>query len=194
MFHTKESEDDMKNFHDETLDKFEAFVEEGANIEHDRWARWQAYMFSKSFFPEIASQVESLDLDSSPDGLPENKDFNFGVKTGWNSLRDKLSGCIIIPKEHADRWFRQIITKYADLSETEKESDRKETRNYIPLVKKYLISHQNLLVERFEGMKREVKDNPPDCDCYGKEECECYRLAIGYNQALSDIIALIKTL
>ncbi len=44
------------------------------------------------------------------------------------------NGVFHLPKEFVDRWFRQIDTKYSDLSEPEKESDRKETRNYLPLV------------------------------------------------------------
>jgi hypothetical protein len=77
------------------------FVEKGANLEHDRWARWQKHMFSKGTIVKV--------------GLHE--------------------GDLIIPAEFVDRWFRQIDTTYADLSEPEKESDRKETRNYLPLIK-----------------------------------------------------------
>ena len=59
-------------------------------------------------------------------------------------MRDKLNGCVIIPKEYADRWFRQINTPYAELSEEEKESDRKETRNYLPLIETILNIIQTL--------------------------------------------------
>jgi len=80
----------------------ETFVEAGANIEHDRWARWQKYMFSKGTVDE--------------------------------------NGVFHLPKEFVERWFRQIDTKYADLSEPEKESDRKESRTYIPLVKQAITT------------------------------------------------------
>ena len=145
----------MNEYKTEQLAQDEKFVEKGADLEHDRWARWQEYMFSKSFFTEIASQVESIDLDGSPDGLPESRDFNLGVKTGWNSLRDKLAGCVIIPKEYADRWFRQVATKYKDLSEEEKESDRKETRSYLPL----LILRDQALLEAFKKDVEEMVEN-----------------------------------
>ena len=56
----------------------EEFGEKGADIEHDRWARWQKYMFSKG------------EVDSD--------------------------GVFHLPKEFVDRWFRQIDTKYADLT------------------------------------------------------------------------------
>lgn len=81
------------------------FIERGAAIEHDRWARWQKYMFSKSF---IVADPDIMTIEQ---------------------------GDLVIPKEFVDKWFRQIDTKYADLSEDEKESDRKETRAYIPIIR-----------------------------------------------------------
>lgn len=77
------------------------FVEEGANIEHDRWARWQKHMFSK--------------------------------------MRVNVDNSMTLPEEFCDRWFRQIDTKYEDLSEEEKESDRKETYNYLPLIRTIVL-------------------------------------------------------
>lgn len=94
------------------------FVEKGADLEHDRWTRWQKYMFSKGY---IQSKQDA--------GTPE-------------------LGSFILPKEFVDRWFRKIDTKYPDLSEEEKESDRKETRNYLPLFRQY--REQTLQ----EGIKR----------------------------------------
>jgi len=74
----------------------EEFIEKGANLEHDRWARWQQYLF---------------------DQCVHNKD-----------------GSATIPSEMVAHWGRQISTKYTELSEQEKESDRKETRNYLSLL------------------------------------------------------------
>lgn len=39
-------------------------------------------------------------------------------------------GQLIIPAWAVERWKRQLLTKYADLSEEEKESDRKEAERY----------------------------------------------------------------
>lgn len=76
------------------------FVEKGANLEHERWARWQKYMFSK---------------------CRQNKD-----------------GSLTIPTWAVSRWGTQIEIAYKDLSEEEKESDRKETRNYLPLLERVI--------------------------------------------------------
>lgn len=43
-------------------------------------------------------------------------------------------GTAIIPKWAIDQWTRQINTNYADLSDSEKESDKKEVRSYIPII------------------------------------------------------------
>lgn len=47
------------------------------------------------------------------------------------------SGDKVIPGKHAIRWGRQIETVYADLSEQEKESDRKEVRKTLELMKTF---------------------------------------------------------
>lgn len=100
----------------------ERFVEAGANIEHDRWARWQKYMFSKC------------------------QRLNGGVLT--------------IPEELVKRWFRQIETPYSDLSEEEKESDRKETRNYLPLIRELLtLAHTEGIEEGKKETWREILES-----------------------------------
>ena len=44
-------------------------------------------------------------------------------------------GRLVIPAEQVTRWERQIDTPYADLTETEKESDRDQVRRYWPLLR-----------------------------------------------------------
>jgi hypothetical protein len=73
------------------------FVEAGAALEHERWARWQAYLFSRCI---------------------RNTD-----------------GSMTMSREDVEHWQRQIETPYSQLSETEKESDRKESRSYLSLVR-----------------------------------------------------------
>lgn len=43
-------------------------------------------------------------------------------------------GSLIIPAELAQRWQTQIDTPYADLTETEKDSDREQVRRYLPTI------------------------------------------------------------
>lgn len=64
-----------------------------ANLEHDRWARWQRYLHSR--------------CTRNPDGS------------------------LTIPAESVAHWERQIETPYWELSERERDSDRKEVLNTI---------------------------------------------------------------
>ena len=105
----------------------EEFVEKGADLEHDRWARWQEYMFSK-----MSEQ--------------------FITSWGKNGF--------VLPQEFVDRWFRQIDTPYSELSEEEKESDRKETRNYLPLINSNFISKEDLQ-QMLEGIDTEKESDTP---------------------------------
>ena len=43
-------------------------------------------------------------------------------------------GSVIIPKNSVDHWTRQMHTKYEDLSEKEKDSDREEVKEVIDLL------------------------------------------------------------
>lgn|SRR3990167_5653650 len=113
----------IKNFIEETEKEF---IEAGANIEHDRWARWQKYMFSKG-----------------------------DVVTGTRVCKEDF----VLPKEFVDRWFRQIDIPYSKLSKEEKESDRKETRNYLPLLRIRQAALLDVLLEELpkEKMDRTMK-------------------------------------
>lgn len=44
-------------------------------------------------------------------------------------------GSLTIPAELAAQWQRQIDTSYGDLSEPEKEADRREVRRILPLIR-----------------------------------------------------------
>ena len=96
----------MKDFDEE-------FVEKGADLEHQRWARWQKYIHS----------LCSKNPDSS----------------------------LTISKERVEHWEKEIATLYSELTEELKEYDRKETRNYLPL-----------LHSQIEKILEEVKNCVPD--------------------------------
>src|SRR3990167_5652682 len=90
---------------------------------------------------------------------------------------------VVIPRELYDRWERQIEIPYDELSEPEKESDRKETRNYLPLVESLLLSQRQEIVKILEGMKKETPDNPI--------EQWAEREKMGWNSAISEAISII---
>ena len=125
----------------------EKFIEKGADLEHRRWAGWQNYMHSKMIHIPL---------------LPRE----FTVEKG-----------MLLPDHLYHRWERQIITDYKDLSEQEKESDRKEVRKYVPLLKEMRIKELEALVEIIE--KR--KSNNPTYVCYSD-----------VNRALDDIVQTIQ--
>ena len=58
------------------------------------------------------------------------------MKYLFNVSTKLLDGSVLIPKESVHRWTRQMNTEYENLSEEEKESDRKEVRVVIDLLKK----------------------------------------------------------
>ena len=45
-------------------------------------------------------------------------------------------GSLSIPANLVQKWERQMSTKYADLSEQEKDSDREQVEKYIPTIRK----------------------------------------------------------
>jgi hypothetical protein len=83
------------------------FVEAGAHLEHERWAKWQAYVHSKCVEHENG-------------------------KGEW----------VCFPTDRFRRWERQIATPYSELSENEKNSDRAEVEQYLPLVRELLTTRE----------------------------------------------------
>jgi hypothetical protein len=43
-------------------------------------------------------------------------------------------GSLVIPATLVQRWQTQIDTRYADLSKTEKDSDREQVKRYLPTI------------------------------------------------------------
>lgn len=50
--------------------------------------------------------------------------------------KENEDGSVTIPKDKVKRWKRQSETDYDDLSNKEKESDRKEVRKFMKVIKK----------------------------------------------------------
>jgi hypothetical protein len=65
-------------------------------------------------------------------------------QTYLHSLCEKEEdGSLRIPKDLVSRWLKQISTKYSDLSEKEKESDRDQVRRYIPIISRAFQDFSN---------------------------------------------------
>lgn len=76
--------------------------------QHEIWAHWMKYLFSKC--------------------KDERRLKSERMQTYYST------GNLIIPKDLVERWQRQVETPYAELSEKEKESDREQVRKFIGLV------------------------------------------------------------
>lgn len=128
----------------------EAFTEKGADLEHDRWTRWQKHMFSKGTVNE--------------------------------------DGTLTIPVFFVERWFRQINTPYAELSESEKESDRKETRSYLPIIKSLLAAERARIAEQ---VTKELDFDYSDGDT-PQTKLKNHK-ELGYKQGLRFVLSLLQT-
>lgn len=76
-----------------------------ATQEHESWAKWTRWMLG-----EIEKEILSFEPSTRDDLLAAFQHM----------------GCV-------QRWRRQMVTHYADLSEKDKESDRKVVREKLPL-------------------------------------------------------------
>lgn len=96
----------------------EELIEQLADKEHDSWARWMRYLFSKCL-DITAEHVHGEDIEKA---------------RAITQLFATCEGAIIIMPELVDRWTRQIHTPYARLSEREKQSDRNEVAHILPII------------------------------------------------------------
>ena len=108
-----------------TEKRLEEFVEKGANIEHDRWARWQKYLHSLCTPHTINS-----------------------LNTVTKQYEDLETGGLVISEARVRHWERQISLPYDELTETEKEYDRAETRNYLPLLEESIQKAEQELLKK----------------------------------------------
>ena len=102
--------------------------EEMAQEVHDSWSRWMKYVFSK--------------------GRRCNKG-------GFYSFTEHMfipEGAHILFPEDVDRWYRQMDTEYAMLSEEEQESYRKEVDYLLLLFVHYMDEWMEEHIE--EGLDR----------------------------------------
>ena len=86
-------------------------------------------------------------------------------------------GSLTIPKILVERWEYEINTKYNNLPDNIKESDRKETYKIIPIIDEYL-KHQ---LEEKDKVIDEILNHP-----FFTSECPCSSIGDGFVQELCD--------
>ena len=89
-----------------------------------------------------------------------------------------------------ERWDKQIVTKYKDLSEKEKDSDRKQVDRYWPLIEKALQQQREEIAERMKevsGNIRRFDDKEKGADYFaGWDNC-LDTIEIDFKEFLSDL-------
>ncbi len=88
---------------------------------------------------------------------------------------------LTVPIKYWKKWKREIKSPYAELSEEEKESDRKQTRAYLPVIRKEKIIFVKKIIETVGKLKKENERKKH----IREESSEKYRQ--GYEAAISDI-------
>lgn len=67
----------------------------------------------------------------------EHKRWSSWQKWMHECSTKNADGSLTIPADKVERWERQITTEYKDLSEEEKESDRKQVYPYLDIITSY---------------------------------------------------------
>jgi uncharacterized coiled-coil protein SlyX len=84
---------------------------------------------------------------------------------GWMeylfSKSKQVDCCVVIPAWANERWHRQVATRYADLSEEEKDSDRSEADKFLAVFNAQLAERDKLI----EQMKSEIERLKRCCNC-----------------------------
>lgn len=64
----------------------------------------------------------------------EHESWSKWMKYLFSVSKENEDGSVTIPKDKVDRWKKQMNTNYEDLSDKEKESDRKEAKKFIKVI------------------------------------------------------------
>ena len=91
-------------------------------------------------YPEIFSDKvvrESIDYKEAMEDLADQEHDSWArwMEHLFKKSKKNPDGTVTIPKSKVDRWERQMKTDYEDLSNKEKESDRKEVRKFVKIMK-----------------------------------------------------------
>lgn len=111
-------------------------------LEHQLTAGWRPAQPD-----DTPGQVEPDDAQPQPQDLTQLREQLAAIEhqrwADWQSYMHSQcyglpysadSGALVIPRELVERWERQSATPYAELSEAEKDSDRRQVDRYWPIV------------------------------------------------------------
>jgi hypothetical protein len=96
-----------------------------------------AYTGVSDQLAESRAEIERLKATTIDASLLREKlaELAHNQWVGWMeylfSKSKQVDGCVVIPAWANERWHRQVATRYADLSEEEKDSDRSEADKFL---------------------------------------------------------------
>lgn len=89
----------------------------------------------------------------------------------------QVDGCVIVPAWANERWRRQVATRYADLSEEEKDSDRSEADKFLSVFNAQLAERDRLIEQMREALEN-IRDYPGHIDYTAGEVHSMQEIAI----------------
>jgi len=78
----------------------------------------------------------------------------------------QVDGCVVIPAWANERWRRQVATRYTDLSEEEKDSDRSEADKFLAVFNAQL-AERDKLIEQMKDALQWYKEQVSSCNRNG---------------------------
>lgn len=108
---------------------------------------------------DIASLLERLTEQLA---AVEHERWSHWQRYVHNKAVRQLDGSLLLSPDLVARWEKQIETKYIDLSEAEKESDREQVRKYLP----FIVSALSSRIDAVEDCK---PDDPGQPSCSNGE-------------------------
>lgn len=135
----------------------EELREELAALQHDQWAGWMEYLFSK---------CQQRGAEGTVLPLPSDED-------------------VVIPAAYAHNLARLMRTPYAELTEQEKESDRIEADKYLPFITAAETRWKVEVLEKVKGRLNEQWEQPGTT--YGDTGLPNPVVVYGYNEAIGEM-------
>ena len=99
----------------------------------------------------------------------------------------QVDGCVIIPAWANERWRRQVATRYADLPEAEKDSDRNEADKILAVFRAHIAGRDKLIEQMREALNVLVASATPSGPLWhGSAEMQIARAALSAAERISE--------